>query len=168
MIRLLFALFYGSRAQGVPPSLEAPADQAPDSLCDSASPESTSGTCFSAWRTREGPIAHSCSIKASSNSGGIKKRRAGPAVQTFPLGLPLISCSAMAELAEKPFSNMWSKEWERTSEPRPSSQLSRVLQRPPAAHCRFAHAPPPLCTQKKRESVKLSTSGLKSPSTSGR
>lgn len=73
---LLFALFYDSRAQGcVPPSLEAPADQAPDSLCDSASRESTSGTCFSAWRTREGPIAHSCSIKASSNSGSIKKRR---------------------------------------------------------------------------------------------
>ncbi|CAG04080.1 unnamed protein product [Tetraodon nigroviridis] len=69
--RKMDSLVRGAGAEGcVPPSLEAPADQAPDSLCASASPESTSGTCFSAWRTREGPIAHSCSIKASSNSSG--------------------------------------------------------------------------------------------------
>lgn len=61
------------RAQGrAPPSLEAPVQQAPDSLCDSASPESTSGTCSSAWRMKEGPVTHSSSIKASSNSTCIK------------------------------------------------------------------------------------------------
>lgn len=144
---LLFALFYGSRAQGcVPPRPEAPAQQAPDSFCGSASPESTSGTCFSAWRTRKGPFALSCSIKASSNSGGV-----GPAAQTFPLGLPFVS--TMAPLAENLFSSTWSKEWERTSESRPSFQLGRVLQRPLAADRCFAHALPPLCTHKKRESV---------------
>lgn len=61
------------RAQGQAPlSLEAPVEQAPDSLCDSASPESTSGTCSSAWRMKEGPVTHTCSIKASSNSTRIK------------------------------------------------------------------------------------------------
>lgn len=53
-----------------PPSPAAPAEPAPGSSCVSASPESTSGTCCSAWRTRGGRAARSCSTKASSNSGG--------------------------------------------------------------------------------------------------
>lgn len=66
-------VFAHPRAQGqARPSLEAPAEQAPDSLCDSASPESTSGICSSAWRMKEGPVTHTCSIKASSNSTRIK------------------------------------------------------------------------------------------------
>lgn len=61
------------RDQGrVPLRLEAQVEQAPDSLCDSASLESTSGTCSSVWRMKEEPVTHTCSIKASSNSTRIK------------------------------------------------------------------------------------------------
>lgn len=58
-----------SRAQGqAPPILEAPVERAPDSSCDSASLESTSGTCCLVWRMKARPVTHTCSIKASSNS----------------------------------------------------------------------------------------------------
>lgn len=58
-----------SRVQAQAPLiLEAPLEQAADSLCGSASLESTSGTCWPVWRMKGGPVTLTCSIKASWNS----------------------------------------------------------------------------------------------------